>query len=467
MKNFDLIFAGNGILTIISALKLKKQFPDIKIAIVGPSARPYSASIAAGAMHAVFCEVEETFPHSSRDREIFNIALEARTKWLQLFNEFGLNDVISADSTIMYRRKNGTPFEEANFTHACQIAKDHNCLEDVEEKDLQKIFCGRLKSSDVIAKKFVGEFGLDTLDLFNRVQSLLEKSQITFFDTKVQNLSRSPGSVQVKLATGETLLSSRAIVAAGSYSAQLLPKELPMVPLYHAVGTSMILDSAPASYQNLRMVVRTPNRGGAQCGMHIVPRNYGKFYLGAGNYLSDREPAHRVETIRYLIDVCQDELYGKQTIYHAKAEPLLGARPKSVDGYPIVGTWQNCPEIFVTTGMYRIGLTIAPVVAEEVCHWYENGRSSDRFPGWQPSRKLHSYGSMEVATRYYSESRISNLVEHGMLDFNDKAAVAAKKIELEAIAKKLNAEIVKRHNFYSEFVADPDMYAILSNMESI
>lgn len=467
MNKFDLVFAGNGILTVISALKLKKQYPQIKIAIVGPSLRPYSASVAAGAMHAVFCEVEETFPHSSRDREIFDVALEARGKWLQLLNEFGLQDMISAESTIMYRRKNGTPFEQANFDIACQIAEDHKCIEDVDDKVLERIFCGKLKSSEVIAKKFVGEFALDTYDLFTRVQTLLEEKHITFFDTKVQSLERRPGSVQVRLATGATIEASRTIVAAGSYSASILPKELPMVRLYHAVGTSMVLDSAPSTYQNLRMVVRTPNRGGAQCGMHIVPRNGGKFYLGAGNYLSDKEPAHRVETIRYLIDICQDELYGKQTIYHAKAEPLLGSRPKSVDGYPIVGTWQEAPEIFVMTGMYRIGLTIAPVVAEEVCHWFEKGQSSNRFPGWQPSRKLHSYGSMEVATRYYSESRISNLVEHGLLDFNDKAAVAAKKVELEGIAKRLNAEIVKRHNFYPEFVADPDMYAILSNMESL
>jgi hypothetical protein len=73
---------------------------------------------------------------------------------------------------------------------------------------------------------------------------------------------------------------------------------------------------------------------------------------------------------------------------------------------------------------------------------------------------------MEVATRYYSESRISNLIEHGILDPHDSQGIADKKRELEAVAENWNAEIVKRHRFAPDFVVDPDMYSMLMAAES-
>lgn len=463
MRKFDLTFVGNGILSVVSALKIKQKHPHLNVTIIGPFQRPFSASLAAGAMQAVFCEVEDTFHSLAREREIFNTGLEARTQWRELISEFKLQDVITAESTIMYRRKEGTLFEKSNFDAACQVATDYRCLEDVTEKELKTIFRGKLDGADVIAKKFIGEFSIDADLFFRKTQVILEKIGVTFIDTKVHEVRRIPGGVELSLENNETIQSGRAVLAAGSTSANLLPEDLPMVPLYHAVGTSMVLDSAPSDYSDLKLVVRTPNRGGAQCGMHIVPRNSGKFYLGAGNYLSDVEPAHRVETIRYLIDVCETELFGKQAIYSAKAELLLGSRPKSVDGYPIVGTWTEFPELFVATGTYRIGLTIAPVVAAEVCQWYETGKASDKFKSWSPDRELHSYAPMEVAIRYYSESRISNLIEHGLLSLDDKDAIAAKKVEMENLAKDLNDQVVKKQGFREGFVADPDMYAILAS----
>jgi glycine/D-amino acid oxidase-like deaminating enzyme len=461
MHNFDLVFAGNGIVSIVSALKLKEHCPDCAIAIVGPAHRPFSASMAAGAMQAVFCEVEETFHKLSREREVFNIALDARTLWHAFLETFGLRDVITAESTVMYRRKQGTLFEEANFETACDVASEHKCLSDVSVDTLEKIFCGNLKPTDVFAKDFLGEFSIDVAHFFNRTHELLEKMGVTFIDNTVQTVVPSSNGVELILEKNDVIHATRVVIAAGSKSAKLLPTDFKMVPIYHAVGTAMVLDTAPTGYSDLNRVVRTPNRGGAQCGMHVVPRKSGAFYLGAGNYLSDKEPAHRVETIRYLIDICDEELFGKQVVYSAKAQLLLGSRPKSVDGYPVVGSYNACPNIFVATGMYRIGLTIAPVVAMEICHWYEGKQASNHFKNCAPDRPLHSYAPMDVATRYYSESRISNLIEHGLLQLHDTQAIADKKIELETAAKKFNADIVNKHGLAKDFVVDPDMYVML------
>lgn len=466
MQRFDLAFVGNGIVAIVGALRLKTRHPDLNVAIIGPRQRPFSASAAAGAMHAAFCEVEETFNELARDRTFFAIALESRPLWHELLKSAGIGKAVTAHSTIMFRRKKGTLFEEANYQAACAITDQHQALESVSDAELERIFCGALKPNDVIANKFVGEFSLDPDLFFQHAQTLLESMGVTFIDDKVETVELSAHDVRIVMKNQDPTYADKLVLAAGTESSKLLPKEIPLVPLYHAVGTSMVLDSAPAGYTDLKMVVRTPNRGGAQCGMHVVPKSDGRFYLGAGNYLSDQEPAHRMETVRYLIEICNDELYGKQAVYHAKAEFRLGSRPKSVDGYPLVGALRDYHNVFVATGMYRIGLTIAPAVASELCRWYEEKEASDSFKDCLPDRELLSYASMEVATRYYSESRISNLIEHQILDASDSGGIAAKKRELEGVARNLNAEIVKRHGFAADFVVDPDMYSMLMGAEA-
>ena len=70
--------------------------------------------------------------------------------------------------------------------------------------------------------------------------------------------------------------------------------------MLQGVGSAIILHEPkklPKSFN--RYVIRTVNRGGAQCGLHTVPRSNDTLYLGAGNYISPPgEKTHRLETIR-------------------------------------------------------------------------------------------------------------------------------------------------------------------------
>ena len=462
MQTFDLVFIGNGIISIVSALKAKELIPNLKIAIIGPLDRPFSASVAAGAMHAAFCEIEDTFHKVPRDQEIFSICLKSRKPWQELLSRPELQNSITASDTIMYRRKNSTLFEMNNFEAACLVAKEHGCLEDVPLDTLKKIFQGSLAPEEVVAKKFLGEFAIDPKYFFEQSNKLLEKLGVTFIDDCVKKINASDPIAEINLGNGGIIQSKRLVIAAGSYTSKVIPENLTIIPIYHAVGTAFSLDKAPTGYEELKMVIRTPNRGGAQCGMHIVPRNEAKYYLGAGNYLSNEVPAHRIETIRYLIEICEKELYGKQIIYNTKSELLLGSRAKTLDGYPLIGSCEESPQIFIATGCYRIGLTIAPMIAEEIGRWLNDEKPSGIFNNCNPTRKPHSYPSMEIASQYFSESRISNLIEHGLLYADDERAINDKKIELENIAKNYNASILNAYDFDANFVVDPDMYSMLT-----
>ena len=60
-KSFDIAVAGNGMIGVLTSFLLKEKYPQKKICLIGNKYFKGSASTAAGAMHAVFCEIEQNF----------------------------------------------------------------------------------------------------------------------------------------------------------------------------------------------------------------------------------------------------------------------------------------------------------------------------------------------------------------------------------------------------------------------
>ena len=71
MKKFDLAIVGNGMVGVLTAFLLKNKFPKKKICLIGNKYFTHSASHAAGAMHAVFFEIDKTFYNSKLKQSNF------------------------------------------------------------------------------------------------------------------------------------------------------------------------------------------------------------------------------------------------------------------------------------------------------------------------------------------------------------------------------------------------------------
>ena len=82
---YDITIVGNGIIGTTITAELLKKFPQKKILLVGPIQKSNSASLAAGAMHAVFGEVEHTFNNNVIEKEIFKFGLYSRELWKKVF----------------------------------------------------------------------------------------------------------------------------------------------------------------------------------------------------------------------------------------------------------------------------------------------------------------------------------------------------------------------------------------------
>ena len=466
VQSYDLVFVGNGSIATLAALRAKQRNPSISIAVIGDPNQSHSATLAAGAMHAVYCEIEESFQTNANERFIFELGLRARNLFHNFVEEFDMRDVITAQSTVMYKRKNGSEFEKNNFDLACSIAENNGVLSDVSVHEQRRIFQGSLLAEEVEAKRFTDEISFDARQFLVLAAKIARDLGVIFIDGLVNNVCDNGNNVSISTQSSGYVYAQKAVIAAGSQTSKVIDQKYKLVPICAGVGTAFLFDNIPGECPELREVVRTPNRGGAQCGLHLVPVSDGRAYLGAGNYLSTKAPTHRLETMRYLINLCETELLGREVIYKTTSQICLGARPRSFDGLPLLGTGSDYKNIFVASGNYRVGLTLSPLIADLVTNWLDGKGLGEDFSSWRPDRSLRSYSSMGDAVEYFSSSRVSNLLEHGLI-CDSQTAIREKKKELADYFIERNKLIINQHRLDESFVSDPDMHEILLEHPSL
>jgi glycine/D-amino acid oxidase-like deaminating enzyme len=456
-NHYDLAIIGNGIIATLAAYYLLKNNNKLKIILVGSRERLNSASMAAGAMHAVYAELEGGFFSNPHEQQQFNNSLAAREHWLELINQLNQSSIVQAKDTVIYANKNGSKFERDNFNTVIQVAEKDGCLASLAPDEKKDIFRGAAPLSEFEAYRIVNEFSINPMRLFDTLDAQLKKyDNFEQLDDKTVAIQLTPsGDLHVQNEK-KLFTATRVIVANGSNASKLI-KTVDIVPVIQGVGTALLLEHTGSSTQQ-KYVVRTVNRGGAQCGLHVVPYN-GKLYVGAGNYVTDNPDAtHRIETIRYLTNTVEHELLGRQAIYNSQVQFLLGYRPRSIDGSPLLGSLKNLKNVFVASGFNRVGLSQAPLICNAIIQWFLGKPTPDYFLGLEPDRELKSWGSLDSAITYYSESRISNLIEHNLINSNDQIAMRDKSIELADFARNANKQINEKKKFRSDFVNDPDIY---------
>lgn len=465
-KVFDIVIVGNGAIGSFIAERLGASGGGARIALIGPRSHPFSATLAAGAMHAVFGEVEETFDTSEKEQRAFALGLRSRPLWNAWFAETGAEAVVTTGSTVLFAKKEGTPFEVGNFSRARSMAMAHGCGEDLSQAEKSWIFKGTETPPESLdALRVTGEFGFNPPALFDVIARRLEAFGVQEIDARAVSLLEGEGGrTRVTVEGGTPVEADRVIVCAGSETSALVKELFKVVPTLKGVGSALVLRDGRAEGFGISEVIRSPNRGGAQCGVHCVPYGDGRVYVGAGNYLSvEPGPTHRAETIRYLTDRSEKEILGRSAIYYAQMDLVAGYRPRSLDGFPVIGSPAAHPGVFIASGCNRIGLSWSPVIWEAVDSWL-NDAPFDLFNGWNPDRPLKNWGDLDAACEYYARSRTANLVEHALLDPTDEAAFAAKSSELHAYAEETTRQLQARFGWASDFQPDPDLFEIFKGL---
>ncbi len=450
---------GNGVIGTLTAIVLKETFPHFDICLIGELSRPGSASAGAGAMANVFAEYEhEKTLDNSMQEKYLSIGLSGRESWTKLIEKWKANQIITARDTLVFLKKAGSEFEKLNFESVIDVSKRHNSLELCDSEELDLVFGDRsLQVEQMIRLK--GEFALCTIALFKLFENIISKLGIRIYANSAESITTS----EVILNNGKSLPFDKCIVAAGSKSEQIL-NSFKIIPMLQGVGTAWVINSTDGQLDHLKnMVLRTVNRGGAQCGLHVVPRSDGTIYLGAGNYVTlPGYSDHRLETVKYLFESFQNEIIGRQVSYELTGRLSIGYRPRTIDGFPVIGHLDAGENIFVIGGTNRVGLTWAPRLVDEVINWINQKDISDNFKSWKPNRSPISFGSPESAITYFTQSRLSNALEHGLIP-NSKTEIESKSNEFRNVGNELHLKTKKLLSLEDGVSINPDNWnAIIS-----
>ena len=416
-KTHDVVVVGNGSLGMMAAIRAAGAHPNWSVVVVGETTRPYSASTAAGAMANVYAEIEALSSEQQKYADkLLALGQISSSKWRVFLEATGGSSVVTAEDTLVVLKKNAYSFEEANFAAMTEVVLEDG-VGNLETPNAIEYFAGDRFQMFDSALRINGEFALDSGRLMAHLDHVSKGLGIMHLDSKVSLVN--PSDMEVNLVDGRRVQARRIVVAAGAFTQSLFDSEAGLLEMFQGEGLALHVGEMPGGSSRPVEVVRTVNRGGAQCGVHLVPVGDNGLYIGAGNTVAEvGEPNIRFETVSYLLRAAETEFLGRDLGYQLKGSIRLGLRPRSLDGFPMIGPLSQWPEVFIATATNRAGLTWAPGIADFVVAWLDDKDAPEYLEGWNPDRKAFFLGESSALAEHYVESRVGNAVEHQIVEKN-------------------------------------------------
>ena len=199
-----------------------------------------------------------------------------------------------------------------------------------------------------------------------------------------------------------------------------------------------------------RSVIRTTNRG-SSCGIHVVPLNSKKFYLGSTSNLTFNPENEKPKfgSIEYILSTFRNEIYENTNSF--QISHVRGFRPVSIDGKPAIGELNK--NTFVITGTFRDGLTNVPYYSKIFLEWlFKNNQYFTLISDWSPLRNPITYGTQSESIEEYVDTKLCGLIEHKSIKNKKKSKV---KKELYQEAKKIYKKLILSKQIDKNFSVHP------------
>lgn len=447
---------GSGAVALMTAAEIcnNSQGHDITI-FDTKNGYETSASHVAGAMEAVIGEVEHGYSNDAFSLLLIELGIKVREKWTRYYATI-LKDCLVANETIVFLNKNANEFEAKNFSAMVQAGREFDEIQNVRAEEY--FFNSEVKTKELVIR-LKNERAFDPRLVLFKLRKFLLESKVRFENYRIDSIDHMATEVYFNSNRNKQKF-DKIIVCAGANSMDLFANELGLIPLMRGVGTALLCTD-PTYVHSIKpkTVYRSVNRGGSQCGLHLVPLSNTNYYLGAGNTLSwDMSNHLRFETVRYLMNELEADILGKNGMYKSQGNILRGDRTRTFDYKPVLGTLKENRNIVIATGFNRVGLTMSPVIAHDIINII-NDRETEYFSGYCPQRQPQPYGTINSSAEEFSEIVLANLIEHSLVN---ESELLTKKKELYEDGLRLNKIINDNLKLDGNFGHSPDALSVLA-----
>jgi len=332
------VIAGNGIVALTAALRLAQRGGEV--VLIGPAARPGSATLAAAAMLNSFAELDDHSLATDVDRLKFEMSRAATAKWEGLAAELGVplgrgTDVLGSVDPIV---------------RACvAYGEPHELVDGVL----------RLPREGWIDPR--------------RVVAALE-SRLEIVDGVVERLEARGGVVTgAVLGDGRRVEGTHYLVANGASLTPLLAASdlgIAVQRVVYGIGTSVEVRATS------RRCLRTANRG-----VYLAPCGEDRAIIGATNEVSLLPRPADPEAPARLLRAAAEAFGVAGDIVRVN----VGWRPISMDTYPLLGA-TSIPNLAIASGTRRDGFHLAPLLAEHLTALLYDEPTDPRLAVFAPER---------------------------------------------------------------------------------
>ena len=397
--NYDCIIVGNGAIGLSVAYEfLKKSKKNYKLALFGKKNRIGSASKAAGLMLPPFSELEhDQLKDKIYKKKFLQLDLKAEKIWNKYINELKIHSKINLKKikdTIIINNNAASSLDEKNFNAILNYLrfykKKFKIINPLKIPGYKPI--SRLRSQSAIKLE---EGSIDARKVLEALDKIVERSnKCDVFDKNIISFSKKNKLIKLMSNDKKIFYTKKLIIAAGSYSKNILEKskfKKKIQKIFFGTGVALIVKTKKK--HNIRSVIRTVNRGLA-CGIHIVPLDEFRFYVGATNRLSHAENNNATcATTNVLINSLTKEI--NTDFENAIIEDILiGHRPTTEDCFPLLGELVK-KQIYIATGFKRTGFFLSPIIAKELRRVILENKKN-RFKEFNPLRKIVKFNKDEL-----------------------------------------------------------------------
>lgn len=391
-QTFDAIVVGNG--AIGSSLAVELADRGLTVALIGPENRQYAASTAAGAMLGCFGEVTAHLISDDPGRTKFALDLKAKELWPDWVEKISDHspldgtDLFTASGTTVILNTVGTrAIDTENFSAIQKTLQENNEPFDTVDVDDIGWVDADPNSRPLEAIHIPGEHAVDSGRLLARLEGAAAARGCTLIHERAVSLREDHGRIRaVVLDNGDVIEAGQVVLAAGVGSQALIdsvPGLGATIPrLVAGYGVSAVMTTHDGTQP--QSVIRTPNRAFA-CGLHVVPRGLGQVYVGATNIINPTvmtEPVLR--DLEFVLGCAHRQI--RRNLWSSSVRRInVGNRPVSLDGFPLLGE-TPVQGLWMTTGTYRDGLFLSPLIAQEFANRLTGGSGEADLSLFTPER---------------------------------------------------------------------------------
>jgi glycine oxidase len=357
--NKEVLIIGGGVIGLSIARELHKRRVK-RINIIEAGECGGAASWAAAGMLGPQAEADEA-------GAFFEFCIESRDLYPTLANE--LLDETGTDIELDRAGTLHLAFSDDDvrvLRQRLQWQKEAgHAIEHLDANDVRR--AEPFVSPDVReALYFPNDWQVDNRKLCSALRRYCEINRIEITDrTRVDRLITDLGRVTGVRAGGVSYLADQVIVAAGAWTTQILFGEtrlpLKVVPVR---GQMLAFHSAKRLFD--RVIYSS--------GGYIVPRRNGRILAGSTTEEAgfDRETTDSAAAALFKMACGIAPSLGNLEI----ADRWAGLRPRSPDGFPVIGRIEGIDGLYLATGHYRNGILLAPATAQLVAADIAEGKLS-------------------------------------------------------------------------------------------